>query len=45
MTFSTCYGSKSIVAGLMLSDVNGEMLHLIRDVGPGFKVITGSDKN
>ena len=23
MTFSTCYGSKSIVAGLVLSDVNG----------------------
>ena len=39
MTFSTCYRSKSIVAGLML---NGEM---VRDVCPEFKVITGSDKN
>ena len=41
MTFSTCYGSKSIVAGLMLNDVNGE---IVRDVCPEFKVITGSDK-
>ena len=38
MIFSMCYGSKSIVAGLMLSDVNGEMVHLVRDVGPEFKV-------